>query len=156
MISLQTVLRSAWNYRHINTGSYGVIPPLSKPWTSLPPILDLLIFLHEETAALLDTDTSNSQQNTHLLKDHLSQLTAAAFNCFQERLNYLNRYVLIIQSLYIFIHFKALMLAEILALIPRRGISRKDSNKYAFLFYRHLVSNLFISGGSFQHLMCYF
>ncbi|TDL24789.1 hypothetical protein BD410DRAFT_813702 [Rickenella mellea] len=86
-----SVLQSAWDYRSLNAGVYGIVLPFSRPWTSAPPLVDILTYFFDETAKLLDQNsTSDSQQTApQEVREQLPQLASAVFKGFQERLSWL-------------------------------------------------------------------
>lgn len=90
---LQAIIQSAWDYRAVNSGVYGIVLPFLRPWTSEPPITDILMELFDATAKFLDqSETEGSRQiASHETINQLAQLATVVFGCFQERLEWLER-----------------------------------------------------------------
>ncbi|KAF8625778.1 hypothetical protein AX15_005170 [Amanita polypyramis BW_CC] len=85
------LLRSALEYREYNMGVYGVQPPMIKPWTSRPSIIDAVLGLFDATTKAVDQPLSDgSLQGTEKEPNsQLPELAEVLFACIQERLDWL-------------------------------------------------------------------
>ena len=110
---LKRILQSAWDFRDLNKGVYGLDSVMLNVWTSAEPLPEILLDFFNMTAenALdrmdsstgLDSGRSNRSRggileaNTivKLGMDQLVALARAVFRCFDERLMWLERCVVI-------------------------------------------------------------
>lgn len=98
----QTILESGWTYRETNSGVYGISLPFIKPWTSEPPIADVLMDLFDSTTKVLaqsSADHPDHAQSKESIRQ-LPPLAAAVFRAFQERLSWLDRWAVCVFVLF--------------------------------------------------------
>lgn len=95
-----TVLRSAFDYRDYNLGVYGIEPPMLRPWTSRPSVIDVVLALFDASTNVLENQGTGGESQSGLggSSSQLADLAEILFACIQERLNWLAR-----SALYVFI-----------------------------------------------------
>ncbi|KAI5123360.1 hypothetical protein M0805_001781 [Coniferiporia weirii] len=87
---LLCIMQSAWNYRDTNAGVYGIAGPMLDPWTSAPPIVDIVLeFFSLVEQHLTDTPPEMEDVVVREARSQLPQLAAAVFRSFQERHDWL-------------------------------------------------------------------
>jgi nuclear pore complex protein Nup133 len=93
----QTILRSAFDYREYNLGVYGIALPMIKPWSSRPAVIDVVLEFFDATTKCIDTLGPGPEQTGEVAepKSQLPDLAAILLACFQERLDWLRRYVIL-------------------------------------------------------------
>ena len=76
-------------------GVYGVEFPMIDPWTSQPAIIDIVTELFERTAKLVETPSAevNHTPNNSQAKAQLPDMASVLFAAYNERLEWLDRYV---------------------------------------------------------------
>lgn len=87
------MLEAAWAHRSANTGLYGIVHPFLNPWTSDEPLISIVMGLFNATAIKLATSSADDIMHTNEdeMSGYLPRLAAAAFKCFRERLDWLER-----------------------------------------------------------------
>ncbi|XP_006458086.1 hypothetical protein AGABI2DRAFT_216285 [Agaricus bisporus var. bisporus H97] len=90
-----SVLRSAFDYRDYNLGVYGIEPPMLRPWTSRPSVIDVVLALFDASTKVLENQTTSGGNQSGLgeLNSQLADLAEFLLACIQERLNWLARRV---------------------------------------------------------------
>lgn len=91
MIRLQTVLRSAFDYRAYNLKVYGIDLPMIFPWTSRPAVVDTVLALFDATTKAVESRYFDSSNQGKLQQSQLPELAALLFECIKERLDWLSR-----------------------------------------------------------------
>jgi len=92
---MQTVLGSALEFREHNARVYGLELPMFDAWTSSRSMTSLVYTLFTTTAEKVDS-AGRQIQSTEEPHSQLPELAGILFACFQERLDYLELYVLLL------------------------------------------------------------
>ena len=90
------MLQGARSYREYNLGVYGIVLPIINAWTSQLSVIDIVNELFDLATQLVETPASDPETNNtkRLPKSQLPELASCLFKCFQERLDWLERYAL--------------------------------------------------------------
>ncbi|EJD02313.1 uncharacterized protein FOMMEDRAFT_124682 [Fomitiporia mediterranea MF3/22] len=84
------ILESAWSFRDLNMGIYGVVGPMLNPWTSSPAVIDIVLdFFNLSDRLLIQTPPEAENKISQDTRRQLPRLGATVFRCFQERQNWL-------------------------------------------------------------------
>lgn len=86
------ILQSAWNFRDLNTGVYGITGPMLDVWTSTETVVDVVLDffnLAERRLSEMPEDSETPFRSEFRLL--FPQLASAVFRAFQERQDWLER-----------------------------------------------------------------
>jgi nuclear pore complex protein Nup133 len=74
-------------------GVYGIQPPMIRPWTSRPGVIDAVLGLFDATTKVVDKPLSDGSLPDMKSESspQLPELAEVLFACVQERLNWLGR-----------------------------------------------------------------
>ncbi len=86
---MQTILRSAFQYRAYNLGVYGIEPPMIQAWTSRPGTIDTALSLFDLTTKAVESLGSGRIRDREP-SSQLPALAAVLFESLKERLNWLS------------------------------------------------------------------
>ena len=92
--SHQCIIQSAWDYRDTNAGVHGISGAMINAWTSSEPVVEIVLdFFNLVDRRLSEAPTEGTDHAIQSLKNQLPKLASAVFRCFQERQDWLERYV---------------------------------------------------------------
>lgn len=95
------MLQGARNYREYNMGVYGIALPMINVWTSQPNTIDIVNELFTLTTQLVEAPANDSEtaSNRRKPRSQLPELASCLFQCFKERLDWLERLVGLLTSM---------------------------------------------------------